>query len=59
MKNRDHDNPLQHIKIPPLSNLSLKRTRPRHLEPESFSDERTNGSDFTVPNPDEIDVLRM
>ena len=38
---------------------SLKRTRPTHLEPKSFSDERTSSLDFIVPDPIEIDVLRM
>ena len=42
-----------------MSDSSLKRTRPRHLEPESFSDDKTSSSDFIVPNLDEIDVLRM
>ena len=37
---------------------SLKRIRPRHLEPESFSDDKTSSLDFTFPEPDEIEVLR-
>ena len=42
LNNRDHEKPLQHIKIPRMSDSPLKRTRPRHLEPKSFSDERTS-----------------
>ena len=37
---------------------SLKGARPRHLEPKSFSDDKTSSSDFTIPDPDEIEVLR-
>ena len=38
---------------------SLKRTRSRHLEPKSYSDERTSSSNFIIPDPNEIDLLRM
>ena len=42
-----------------MSNSILKRARPRHLEPESLSDDKTSSSDFTIPNPDDIETLRM
>ena len=41
-----------------MSDLSLKGTRPRNLEPESFSDDETSSLDFTILDPDEIEVLR-
>ena len=55
---RNLDNSHQHSKSPPMSDSSLKRIRPRHLEPESFSDDKTFSSNFIVPGLDEIDVLR-
>ena len=59
LNDRDHDNPLQHKKGPPMLDSSLKRTRSRHLELECYSDERISSSDFTIPDPNEIDLLRM
>ena len=41
-----------------MSDLSLKGARPRHLELESFSDDKTSSSDFTIPDQDEIEILR-
>ena len=59
LNNRSHEKYLQHSKIPPMLDSSLKRTKPRHLELESFSDERTSSLDFIVPDPYEIDILGM
>ena len=41
-----------------MSDSSLKGTRPRHLEPKSFSDDKTSSSDFTILDQDEIEILR-
>ena len=30
-----------------------------HLDPESFNDGKTTSSEFTIPDPNEIEVLRM
>ena len=58
MSARSLDNSFQYSKSPPMSDSSLKGVRPRHLEPESFSDDKTSSSKFTIPNPDEIEILR-
>ena len=59
LNNRGLDNSLQHRKILTMSDSSLKRIRPRHLEPKSFSDDKTSSLDFIVPDPKDIDFLRM
>ena len=42
-----------------MSDHSPKRTRHKHLEPESCNDERTTSFEFTIPNPNRVNILRM
>ena len=58
LSERSLENSFQYEKGPPMSDSSLERARPRHLEPESLSDDKTSSSDFTIPDPDEIETLR-
>lgn len=44
---------------PFLSNYSQEEVRPRHVDPESFNDEKTASFEFTIPDPDEIKILKM
>ena len=38
---------------------SPKKVRPKHLELESFNDEKTSSFEFTIPDLDENDILRI
>ena len=55
---RNLDKYFQYGKSPPMSDSSLKGARPRNLEPESFSDDKTSSSNFTIHDLDEIETLR-
>lgn len=41
-----------------MSDYSPKKVRCRHLEPESFNDEKTSGSKFTITDPNENGNLK-
>lgn len=41
-----------------MLDCSPEKVRPKHLDPKSFNDEKITGSEFTVPNPDENEMLR-
>ena len=58
LENRTRNNIFQHSTNPFSSDYSPEKVRPRHLEPESFNDEKTSGSEFTIPDPDENEILR-
>ena len=42
-----------------MSYYSPEKVRPKHLEPESFNDEKTSSSEFTIPDPKENEILRI
>ena len=56
---RNSNNLFQHSTNPFMLDYSPKKVRPEHLEPESFNDEKTSSSKFTIPNPDENEILRI
>ena len=55
---RASNNLFQHSTNPFASDFSPEEVRPRHLDPESYNDEKTTGSEFTIPDPDENEILR-
>ena len=42
-----------------MLDYSPKKVSSKNLEPESFNDEKTSSSKFTIPDPDENEILRM
>ena len=56
---RNNNNLFQHSRNPFLLDLSPKKIIPRHLEPESCTDAKTSSYEFTIPNLNEMDLLRM
>ena len=59
LDDRNSNNLFQCSTNPFMSDYSPKKVRPKHLEPESFNDEKTSSFEFTIPNPDESDILRI
>ena len=53
MGDRNSNNLFQCSTNPFMSDYSPEKVRPKHLEPESFNDEKTSSSKFTVPDPNE------
>ena len=37
---------------------SAERIRPSYLEPKSFNEDKTSGSELIVPDPNELQILR-
>ena len=56
---RNSNNLFQWSTNPFLSDFSQEEVGPKHLDPESFNDEKTASSEFTIPDLDEIEILRM
>ena len=59
MGDRNSMNTRQRSTNPFESDYSPERPIPKHLEPESFNDVKTSGSEFTVPDFDEIRILEV
>ena len=59
LNDKNSDKLFKHIKNPLMFDPPLEKTRSKHLEPESCSDERTTSSNFTILDPNEMDFLRM
>ena len=57
MGDRNSTNTCQHSKNRFESDYSPERPIPKHLEPKSFNDVKTSGSEFTIPDSDEIQIL--
>ena len=57
MGDRNSTNTRQNSTNPFESNYSPERSIPKRLELESFNDVKTSGSEFTVPDSDEIHIL--
>ena len=55
----NRNNLFQYSTNPFMSNYSPRKVRPKHLEPESFNDEKTTNSKFMVPDPNENEILRI
>ena len=55
---RNSTNTHQRSTKPFASDFSPERTIPRHLEPKSFNEDKTSDSKLTIPDPNELLVLR-
>ena len=58
MGDRNSMNTCQCSTNPFESDYSPERIAPRHLEPERFNEDKTSDSELTVPNPNELLILR-
>lgn len=59
LDDRHSNNIFQHSTNSFMSDYSLERLRRKHLETEIFNDEKTSSFEFTIPYPDENEILRM
>lgn len=56
---KNSNNIFQRSTNPFISDYSLEKVRPKHLELESFNDEKTSSSKFTVLDANENEILRV